>query len=238
MNYYTFHIGDYAAHTNHLEPLEDLAYRRMMDWCYLHERELPNDIEEIARLIRMRTHSDCIAYVLREFFYETENGYASKRVSQEIGRYQEKSEKAKKSAEARWKNKASKIKGSCDANALQTQCEGNANQEPITNNQYVYSDDSYEVARFLSKKIKNFNPSCRKHNLDSWAKDIDKAIRIDNRTKEQLIDCINWIYEGSGNFWIPNIQSGKKLRDKFDTMFMQATTGIQQQSQNLDEVTL
>lgn len=35
MNYFPFHVGDYAAHTAHLEPLEDLAYRRMLDAYYL-----------------------------------------------------------------------------------------------------------------------------------------------------------------------------------------------------------
>ena len=135
MNYYSFHIGDYKSHTEHLEPLEDLAFRRMIDWCYLHEKPLPIDIDEIARLIRMRSHNDCIAYVLQEFFVRNADGYINKRISREISKYQEKSHKAKKSAEARWKNKASKNKGSSDANAYQTQCESNANQEPRTKNQ-------------------------------------------------------------------------------------------------------
>jgi len=40
MNYYPFHVGDYAAHTAHLEPMEDLAYRRMLDVYYLREEPL------------------------------------------------------------------------------------------------------------------------------------------------------------------------------------------------------
>lgn len=28
MHYYNFHIGDYASHTRHLSPIEDIAYRR------------------------------------------------------------------------------------------------------------------------------------------------------------------------------------------------------------------
>jgi len=130
VHYYSHNIADYKSHTEHLEPLEDLAYRRMLDYCYLHEIGLPEDIEDIARLIRMRPHSDCIANVLREFF-TLENGvYTQARVERELEKYREKSDKAKKSAEARW----SKNKVSSDANALRTECEGNANQEPITNN--------------------------------------------------------------------------------------------------------
>ena len=40
MNYYPFHIGDYASHTRHLTLMEDLAYRRLLDLYYLHERPL------------------------------------------------------------------------------------------------------------------------------------------------------------------------------------------------------
>jgi uncharacterized protein YdaU (DUF1376 family) len=68
MHYYQFNIGDYHTHTDHLSEMEDLAYRRMLDWCYLHEKPLPEDVAEVARLIRMRSHSDSIANVLREFF--------------------------------------------------------------------------------------------------------------------------------------------------------------------------
>jgi uncharacterized protein YdaU (DUF1376 family) len=124
MHYYQFNIGDYQSHTAHLTDLEDLAYRRMLDWCYLHEKPLPIDPEEIARLVRMRTHSDCIAVVLREYFEKAENGWISLRVMEEIARVGVKSDKAVESAKARW----SKVKY---ANALQAQSEGNATQDTL-----------------------------------------------------------------------------------------------------------
>ena len=120
MHYYQFNIGDYQSHTAHLEPLEDLAYRRLLDWCYLHERPLPNDIEQISKLIRMRSHSDCIATVLQEFFVCTPEGWWKERISKEIEKTGEKSRKASESAKARWQ----KEKG--DANALQAQSGRNA----------------------------------------------------------------------------------------------------------------
>ena len=134
MHYYKFNIGDYASHTQHLDPIEDIAYRRMLDWLYLNEMPLPKDIDDIARLIRMRSHSDSIAIVLREFFHSHSDGYTHPRVERELSAYQEKSDKAKKSAEARWKNKAAKTGGEGDANALRTECEGNAKHKPLTNN--------------------------------------------------------------------------------------------------------
>ena len=134
MHYYQFNIGDYHSHTGHLDLMEDIAYRRMMDYCYLNEISLPDDLDEIARLVRMRTHTDCIAIVLREFFTLTDDGYIQPRIEADLAKYHEKSEKAKKSAEARWKKKPSKDGGLGDANALRPDSEGNANHKPITNN--------------------------------------------------------------------------------------------------------
>ena len=127
MHYYQFNIGDYASHTAHLDPLEDIAYRRMLDYCYLNECGLPEAIESIARVIRMRTHCDCIATVLQEFFFSHNDGtWHHTRVDSEILAYKGKSAKASQSARKRWDN--------VDANALPTLSEGNANHKPITNN--------------------------------------------------------------------------------------------------------
>ena len=128
MHYYQFNIGDYQSHTSHLSETEDLAYRRMLDWCYLHEKPLPVDPEEVSRLIRMRTHSESIAVVLREYFEIRDEGWINLRVIQEILKVGIKSEKASESAKARW----SKPK---DANALPTQSERYATQDTLPKTQ-------------------------------------------------------------------------------------------------------
>ena len=119
MHYYQFNIGDYKSHTEHLSEMEDLAYRRLLDWYYLHESPIPIDIDEVSRQIRMRSHTECIAVVLREFFEQTKKGWVSHRANIEIAKAGEKSTKAKASAEARW-NKGK------NANALPTHSESNA----------------------------------------------------------------------------------------------------------------
>ena len=128
MHYYQFNIGDYQSHTAHLTETEDLAYRRMLDWSYLHEKPLPPDPADVARLIRMRSQSDSIATVLQEYFQRTDEGWVSSRVMQEISKVGVKSEKAAESAKARW----AKAK---HANALQPQSEGNATHNTIPKTQ-------------------------------------------------------------------------------------------------------
>lgn len=100
MNYYPFHLGDYAAHTAHLEPMEDLAYRRMLDLYYRTEKPLPREIDQIARLIRMKGHEQAIEQVVNEFFEDCSEGWSHIRCDAEIAKMQDKQAKAKASAAA------------------------------------------------------------------------------------------------------------------------------------------
>lgn len=98
MNFYPFHIGDYATHTAHLEPMEDLAYRRMLDLYYLREGPLPVDVQEVARLVRLRQHAEAVEAVLREFFDLTDTGWVNERCEAELAHATTKREKARASA--------------------------------------------------------------------------------------------------------------------------------------------
>lgn len=97
MNYFPFHVGDYSAHTAHLEPLEDLAYRRALDAYYLKESPLPREPAEVARLIRMRSHVAEVEQILREFFTLSDDGWTNKRADDEISKMRDKQNKARQS---------------------------------------------------------------------------------------------------------------------------------------------
>lgn len=100
MNYYPFHLGDYSAHTGHLDFLEDLAYRRLLDFYYLHESPLPLDVSKLAKLIRMPDEAACVRDVLNEFFYQSEDGFRHTRCDQELEKMKDKQAKARASAQA------------------------------------------------------------------------------------------------------------------------------------------
>jgi uncharacterized protein YdaU (DUF1376 family) len=100
MNYYPFHVGDYASHTGHLDPMEDLAYRRMLDAYYLREGQLPTDVSEVSRLIRLRDQTAIVRDVLNEFFEQTPDGWRHIRCDVEIAKMQDKQAKARASAQA------------------------------------------------------------------------------------------------------------------------------------------
>lgn len=82
MHYYSFHIGDYMSHTRHLSLIEDLAFRRLLDFYYLHEQPIKQ--RDIARQIGMREHEQDVLTVLNEFFVSTEDGFVNPRADKEI----------------------------------------------------------------------------------------------------------------------------------------------------------
>jgi uncharacterized protein YdaU (DUF1376 family) len=120
MNYYPFNVGDYAAHTAHLEPMEDLAYRRLLDAYYLREGPLPADIQTTAKLVRMRSMMADVGSVLREFFTLTEAGWRHKRCDEEVARMQDKQAKARASAHVSVSVRRAKAQQAPEANAERT----------------------------------------------------------------------------------------------------------------------
>lgn len=137
MHYYQFNIGDYASHTRHLDLLEDLAYRRLLDLYYLHERPLSNDAATVAKQIGMRDHAAIVRDVLKEFFEQTEEGYASSRADKEIAHYHSKIEQA---------SRAGKASAERRINARSTDVQPNNKQEPITIKQETKKEKATVVA--------------------------------------------------------------------------------------------
>ena len=126
MHYYQFHIGDYASHTRHLSIHEDLAYRRLLDFYYLHEQPIKH--RDIARQINMREFEQDVLTVLEEFFFSTDAGFINPRADLEIAKYKEFSEAGKRGAAKRWGSN-----GEANSPPNATPIATN-NHKPITNN--------------------------------------------------------------------------------------------------------
>lgn len=135
MNYFQFHIGDYAKHTAHLTPLEDLAYRRLLEFCYITEAPIPNDIPLVSR--RLRLASEHIESVLKEFFFLTETGWVNSRATKEIAAYQAflAKQKANGIKGGRPPNNPEKPKPIPSLSQTEPKITLTTNQEPLTTNQ-------------------------------------------------------------------------------------------------------
>ena len=87
MHYYQFNISDYQSHTKHLTPIEDICYRRLLDWQYLHEKPIPDDIKSICRLLMLRDYQEDVEQILNEFFVLTEDGWINDRAFEEVQKF-------------------------------------------------------------------------------------------------------------------------------------------------------
>ena len=151
MFHYAFNVGDYRKDTAHLSLLEHGIYRNLLDSYYMNEGPLEADDTKLMRTHCVRSADEQQAYknVIADFFIAEDGYYRHRGCDKVLAAIYEKSDKARKSAEARWssKNKPSR-KNSCepDANALPSQSERNANgMLPITHNP-IPKDNSDELS--------------------------------------------------------------------------------------------
>ena len=84
MNYYPFHVGDYASATRHLSWDEDAAYRRLLDVYYTLERPIPADKAYRLVVATSKIQRQAVDTVLADFFTATADGWFHERCEQEI----------------------------------------------------------------------------------------------------------------------------------------------------------
>jgi hypothetical protein len=85
---------------------------------------------------------------------------------------------------------------------------------------------SIVLANLLFDLIKLRNSKFKKPRMegeDGWQDVIDKMIRLDNRTPEEIEEVIRWCQKD--DFWQNNILSGSKLRTQFDQLWMKMKKG-------------
>lgn len=91
-------------------------------------------------------------------------------------------------------------------------------QEP----KFSEESEAYRLSVLLFEKIKELDPKAKMPDFQKWADHMDKLIRIDGRTFEEIEALIFWIFQDS--FWSKNILSSKKLREKFSQLWINAKT--------------
>lgn len=114
--------------------------------------------------------------------------------------------------------------------APQTEPKTEPQTEHIINNKHktkkdkkIFPPESIEMslAAELKKLILKNNgnaktPQC----LNGWAYEFDKMIRLDNRPIDELSNVL--AFSQSDTFWMSNILSASKLREKYDTLLLQS----------------
>lgn len=89
MLFYMHFIADFIAKTNHLNPVQECLYRRLIDWSYLHECPLPAKWDRLEAITRCHAdeHKKELRFVIEEFFVRQDDGYHQRRIDEELLRY-------------------------------------------------------------------------------------------------------------------------------------------------------
>ncbi len=159
MNYYPFHVGDYISATAHLDPLEDIAYRRLLDLYYLREAPIEGRPDQLARVIRMRDHVAIVEAVLGEFFAEHDTGgdnqasvWTHSRCDAELDRMREKQVRARTSGLASASARAQRGRNAAPAPVAIP------SDDPATDDERSGNERSTNVQRTLNERSTTVQP--------------------------------------------------------------------------------
>jgi uncharacterized protein YdaU (DUF1376 family) len=78
MNCYKINIVEIAINTRYLTLIQDLSYRRLLDWYYLNERPIPTS--NPSMLIGLNDYLTDVERVLSDYFVRTDDGWVNNQI--------------------------------------------------------------------------------------------------------------------------------------------------------------
>lgn len=88
---------------------------------------------------------------------------------------------------------------------------------------YSSNSDEFRLTNILYELIKENNPKFKEPNLQAWCGHMDKILRLDKRSYDDVEAVIRWCQQD--DFWHKNILSTDKLRKQFDKLYMAMPRG-------------
>lgn len=215
MNYYSHHIGDFIRDTSRLSDSQSMAYLRLLWIYYETEQPIENDVDAVA--FKIGANVSDVQQIFKHFFFLHDDGlWHQARCDKEILAFRDKSEKAKKSADARWAN----------ANAMRTHTDrkakaqvSDANQEPVTSNQEPKTKNNKTTdldysswPQMPSDQILEDWKSVRKQKralitqtvINEFGKELFRAVAVGFTVDQCLTACITQNWQGFKAEWLQN----------------------------------
>ena len=179
------------------------------DFCY----ELRTERSNFDKLV------DC------ELLTISDDVFYSESLMKRMSKYDELCKKRKENGKKGGLAKAKQVLSKSLPNAKQKLSDKNRLDKNRLDKSIDRESDAFRVAEYLLSQIRTHSPEFVCKNINTWATDIDKAIRIDKRTCRELCEVAKWAHTNEKDlFWRPNLLSGKKLREKFDTIKIKIET--------------
>jgi len=180
-----------------------------------------------------------------ELFKIKDGFFFSESLFRRMEKRDEINQKKKIAAKARWDKALGETKKENDTqnldadamhnytDAMQMQCtimqskvkeskvkESKVNKDILVPNKFEDDSSEISISKYLLLNIKKNNPSIKEPNIQTWASHIDKMIRLDNRSLEDIKLVIDFATKDT--FWQANILSTEKLRKQFDQLYIKA----------------
>ena len=93
-------------------------------------------------------------------------------------------------------------------------------QKKLSQPSFLKEGVVYQLTLYLEGKIRENNSSVKllkHHQLQSWCKDMDKLLRIDKATPDDVKRVIDWVVEDS--FWAKNVLCPASLRKQYPRFY-------------------
>ena len=88
----------------------------------------------------------------------------------------------------------------------------------IKKNLFIENSKEMNLSKLLFSLMQINNPKAKQPNFQNWSKEFDYILRIDKKNIEEVERVIKWCQHDS--FWKSNILSPKKLREKYDQLYL------------------
>ena len=92
------------------------------------------------------------------------------------------------------------------------------------------SKEATQLATLLLCKITEVDPDFRQRDLRPWITEIERMIRLDERSPEKIFAVIEWAF--ADKFWRSKVLSAAKLRKQFNQLHLLMTDGAVQTANN------
>lgn len=196
MHYYKFNIGDYYRHTSYLTPIQDLAYRRMLDKYYLKEEPFENNPAKLARRIGLPDNVKDIEVILEDFFYLDGDVWRNEQADENLQAYHSNAEIArengKKGGRPKKEPKQNPEKTHLVSKQNPEESESKANHKPITNNHkpssLLPSPQEVQAVGFLQTNKKDEQFPVFADDIRLW-KETYPAVDV----KQELKKIVAWL---------------------------------------------
>lgn len=195
---------------------------------------IENNKNAIASALGIPTKKFLKIFAEIEPIFEHKDGrYISKRLRKERKKQKETAAKRSQAAAKRWSKDAMQMHCKRNANALQKECSSSSTSSSTSVNKntkvfFVEDSEPYKLAAYLRARILENLPTAKvpqptSHSMQRWSEDVDKMIRLDNREPQDIQHVIE--FAATDSFWKANILSAKKLRDKYDQLYLKMNQG-------------